>query len=48
METKGLEVGVSSLADEGRNYGGCGEIYVGNFRFVPQKLGGVILLIEST
>ena len=42
-----MERGVSSLGDEGRNYGGCGEIYVRNFRFVPQKFGGVILLIES-
>jgi len=46
-ETKGLEGGVSSFGDEGRNYGGGGEIYVRNFRFVPQKFGGVILLIES-
>ena len=40
-ETKGLEGGVSSLGDEGRNYGGNGEIYVRNFRFVPQTFGGV-------
>jgi len=38
-ETKGLEGGVSSLEDEGRNYGGCGEIQARNFRFDPQTLG---------
>jgi len=46
-ETKGLEGGVSSLGDEGRNYGGGGEISVRNFRFVPQIFWGVTLLIES-
>ena len=42
-----MEGGVSSLGDEGRNYGGVGEIEVRNFRFVLQIFGGVILLIES-
>ena len=46
-ETKGLEGGVSSLGDEGRNYWGGGEIYLKNFRFDPKRFGGVILLIES-
>jgi len=46
-ETKGLEGWVSSLEDEGRNYGGCGEIQVRNFRFDPQTFEGVILLIGS-
>ena len=46
-ETKGLEGGVSSLGDEGRNYGGGGEMKLRNFRFDPQTFGGVSLLIES-
>jgi len=29
------------LGVEGRNYGGGGEIYMRNFRFVPQIFGGL-------
>jgi len=43
----GLEWGVFSLDVEGRNYGGCGEIYMSNFRFVPQIFRGVLLLSMS-
>ena len=43
----GLKGGGSSLGVEGRNYGVGGEIYVRNFRFVPQIFGGVILLSKS-
>jgi len=43
----GLEGGDSSFDIEGRNYRGSDDIDMSNFRFVPQILGGVILLSMS-
>jgi len=40
-ETKGLEGGVSSLGDEGRNYGGVVKFKWGTSDLFPKYLGGL-------